>query len=72
MIDSLEEKYHGGERGDRSEGQIEKKKRGDVRDSGHNRDMGDSAVRRQPCQKRQNFHLKKLRYGRDCIYTYII
>ena len=39
------------ERGDRSEGQIEKKKRGDVRDSGHNRDMGDSAVRRQPCQK---------------------
>ena len=46
MIDSLEEKYHGGERGDRDEGQIEKKKRGDVRDSGHNRDMEDSAVQR--------------------------
>jgi hypothetical protein len=29
-----------------------------MRDSGHNRDMGDSAVRRQPCPKRQNFHLK--------------
>ena len=46
MIDSLEKKYHGKERGDRSEGEIEKMKRGDVRDSGHNRDMGDSAVRR--------------------------
>ena len=35
------------ERGDRDEGQIEKKKkRGDVRDSGHNRDMEDSAVQR--------------------------
>ena len=46
MIDSLEKKYHGGERGDRDEGQIEKKKRGDVRDRGHNRDMEDSAVQR--------------------------
>ena len=34
------------ERGERDEGQIEKNKRGDVRDSGRNRDMGDSAVRR--------------------------
>ena len=48
MIDSLEEKYHGGERreerGDRSKGQREKMTRGDVRDSGHNGDMGGSAI----------------------------
>lgn len=48
------------ERGDRSEGQIEKMKRGDVRDSGHNRDMGDSAVRRQPCQKKTELPPQKL------------
>ena len=71
MIDSLEEKYHGGERGDRSEGQIEKNKRGDVRDSGHNRDMGDSAVRRQPCQKRQYFHLKNCDVAR-IVFTPIL
>ena len=47
------------ERGDRSEGQIEKMKRGDVRDSGHNRDMGDSAVRRQPCQKKDRTSTSK-------------
>ena len=33
-------------------------KRGDVRDSGHNRDMGDSAIAEIALQKRQNFHLK--------------
>ena len=59
------------ERGDRDEGQIEKKKRGDVRDSGHNRDMGDSAVRRQPCQKRQNFHLKNCDVAR-IVFTPIL
>ena len=32
------------ERGDRDEGQIEKNKRGDVRDSGHNRDMGGTRL----------------------------
>ena len=59
MIDSLEEKYHGGERGDRSEGQIEKMKRGDVRDSGHNRDTGNSAIVETALPpKRQNYHLK--------------
>ena len=59
MIDSLEVKYHGGERGDRSEGQIEKMKRGDVRDSGHNRDTGNSAIVETALPpKRQNYHLK--------------
>ena len=47
------------ERGDRSEGQIEKIKRGDVGDSGHNRDMGDSAIADIALpKKRQSFHLK--------------
>jgi hypothetical protein len=47
------------ERGDRSEGQIKKMRRGDVRDSGHNRDMGDSAIAEIVLpKKRQNFHLK--------------
>ena len=60
------------ERGDRDEGQIEKKKRGDVRDSGHNRDMGDSAIAEIALPKKTELPSQKLRYGRDCIYTYII
>ena len=47
------------ERGDRSEGQIEKMMRGDVRDSGHNRDTGTRLLWRQSCPKKiQNYHLK--------------
>ena len=47
------------ERVDRSEGQIEKMKRGDVRDSGHNRDTGTRLLWRQSCPKKiQNYHLK--------------
>ena len=57
MIDSLE-KYHRGERGERSEGLIEKMMRGDVRDSGHNRDTGTRLLWRQSCQKNRNYHLK--------------
>ena len=70
----MEERGERRERGDRDEGQIEKIKRGDVRDSGHNRDMGgglgycgDSLA-----QKKTELPSQKLRYGRDCIYTYII
>ena len=73
MTDSLEEKYHGGERGDRSEGQIEKMMRGDVRDSEHNRDTGTRLLWRQSCPKKKTeLPSQKLRYVRDCIYTYII
>jgi hypothetical protein len=43
------------ERGDRSEGQIEKMKRGDVGDSGHNRDMGDSAIAEIVLPKKTEF-----------------
>ena len=60
------------ERVDRSEGQIEKMMRGDVRDSGHNRDTGTRLLWRQSCPKNTELPSQKLRYDRDCIYTYII
>ena len=59
MIDSLEEKYHRGERVDRSEGQIEKMMRGDVRDSGHNRDTGTRLLWRQSCPKKYRTTISK-------------
>ena len=47
-------------------------KRGDVGDSGHNRDMGDSAIVEITLPKKTELPSQKLRYGSDCIYTYII
>ena len=47
-------------------------KRGDVGDSEHNRDMGGSAIVETALPKKTELPSQKLRYGRDCIYTYII
>ena len=47
------------ERGERSEGEIEKMTRGDVRDSGHNRDMGDSAIAETSLPKKDRTSISK-------------